>query len=366
MNKVFKEANLPNSFCQKQLSDVTDLINSSTSFAIVSMPALGVSMFLRFLGTRPVGLMVHIDINELNKPTKLDFFKLLLKELGEEREFTDTEELVDVCRQRLEVLIKDNQRIVLIYNHFDSLEKEYDRNFFANLRSLRDIDKEKIVMIFSSRGSLPEIAPESVSGGNLNMYSKTYYFKYTDSDLEDLTELNTPHLINGNFKKALKLADGHYQLLQLLLKTEYEEKPLEDPSINLQFKDLYQKLNYNQRKQLQKVILGKKLTSTDPYLVNIGYLNGANLFSSLFADYIKSTMRLKLPLKEEELFKLLKSRNGRVIKKDEIFEILWPNGDGSDWALNALVYRLKKNPTFQSSGYTIENQKKVGYCLVKT
>lgn len=77
-------------------------------------------------------------------------------------------------------------------------------------------------------------------------------------------------------------------------------------------------------------------------------------------------IKIKLPPKEALLFSLLKRNEGKAVSKDELFKVIWQNSDEvTDWSLNALIYRLRKNPTFSSSGYTIESQKKIGYYLLK-
>ncbi len=76
---------------------------------------------------------------------------------------------------------------------------------------------------------------------------------------------------------------------------------------------------------------------------------------------------MKLPAKEAQLFKLLRNNIGKVISKDEIFSEVWGNdSEASDWALDALIYRLRKHSFMTSHGYIIESQKKVGYTLVQT
>lgn len=318
----FKEEKLGPDFAKSAVFEVKKLINSSTSFTVVGMPGMGISMFLRYLAAQKWAHVIHIDINELKKPSKDGLLKLLRKEL-----------------KNLETLVKKHSRVIIIFNRFDTLRKEFDKQFFGNLRSIRDIDKEKIVMVFSANKPLIKIAPDALTGGNLNMFSKSLMFEYTDKDLGKLVKLNSPNLLkHKDFGKLLKLAGGHYQLLQLLLKGDND-------AVILQLKEIYENLDYKERKFFQK---------------NLGLA-----FSPLFADYIKSVMRLKLPVKEAALFKLLKGRLGRLVTKDEIFESIWQDGIGSDWALNALIYRLRKNPTFQASGYVIESNKKVGYCLVR-
>jgi DNA-binding response OmpR family regulator len=99
------------------------------------------------------------------------------------------------------------------------------------------------------------------------------------------------------------------------------------------------------------------------------------LFTPLLAEYIKTNLPVKLPAKEAKLFKLLRKNIGKVTSKDEIFTEVWgeENIDATgksdlptDWALDALIYRLRKHPFITSHGYIIESHKKVGYTLIQT
>jgi hypothetical protein len=344
----FKENKLGINFCNEDVIEIKKLIANSVSFSIVSMPGLGVSMFLRFLATQNIGTMIHLDINELTTLSKESLFNLLAKELGGEP------------KSVLVNLVKKEKRIVIIFNRFERLKKEFSHEFFANLRSLRDIDKEKIVMIFTGDKPLTEIAQQSISGGNLNMFSKTYFLKpFSNQNLDLLVKLNSPTIIKfPEYEKLLKLSGGHYQLLQLLTKSD-------EKAVDLQLKQLYEFLNYSQRKLLQRLSLNKSVKSFDEGLINYGYVEKGRIFTPLLLDYIKKNTYLRLPALESKLFKLLKQKEGHLVNKDEIFNVLWPEEEGSDWALNALIYRLRKNPTFSTSGYVIESQKKLGYFLVK-
>ena len=66
------------------------------------------------------------------------------------------------------------------------------------------------------------------------------------------------------------------------------------------------------------------------------------------------------------MFSVLKAHLNTVVSREEIFSSVWGVEDDNvtDWALDALVYRLRKNKVFQNSGFTIENHKKQGYSLI--
>ena len=140
-----------------------------------------------------------------------------------------------------------------------------------------------------------------------------------------------------------------------------------DQFVKLQMKGLIDYLDYTQRKQIQKVALrqaqGKPISEIDDYLLGVGMINDNRLFSPLLAEYVRQNISVKLPPKEAKLFRLLRNSMGKIVDKEEIFNALWPDGEGSNWALDALVYRLRKHPFIQNQGYIIESHKKVGYTL---
>lgn len=79
-------------------------------------------------------------------------------------------------------------------------------------------------------------------------------------------------------------------------------------------------------------------------------------------------MPVRLPVKESKLFKLLRKNLGNTVSKDEIFIEIWNENseEATDWALDALIYRLRKHPFMITNGYIIESHKKIGYTLIQT
>lgn len=375
MNQDLKEANLSSNFCKKDIEAIKNLIDASTSFSVVGIPGMGISIFLRYLATKSFACFIHIDIYELSSLNETEFFRLMLKQLGTKSPPNNLELVIESIKNKLRRLVHEHPRVVLIFNRFDQLKKEFNQQFFMHLRVLRDIDKERIVFIFATNRSLVEQIPDALSGGNLNMLSKNYYLKpYSPKDLLALVKLNSAGLKikKQDLMKAVSLSGGHYQLLQLLLKSEFlTPTPLLSFPVKLQIKELFEFLNYDQRKALQGIVFKKKLKVLDPYLLNVGFLklisvDEYEVITPLLKEYIRSNVRLKLPILEAKLFKLLKANFGKTVSKDKIFEVIWNNSEEvSDWALNSLIYRLRKNPTFVANNYVIESQKKVGYILLK-
>ncbi len=366
----FKEKNLSRDFCKQKVLEAKELIYSSVPFTVLGMPTMGISFFLKYLACQKFAYFIHVDINELPSLNKAELLKLILKELGGSATGKDHTKLLDLCKAKLSNLVKTNVRVVILFNRFDRLQEGFDQNFFANLRALWEADKEKVILVFTANKPLPEIAPKAVSGGNLNLVAKNLYLTpYKDCDLKELIILNSPNLmLNKNrFQKALKLSGGHYQLLILLLKSDWLlENPLDDPAVKLQLSELFEFLNYKQRKQLQRIVEGKANLLVESYLQKAGVVSkDGRIFSPLFAEFIQTTIRLKLGEKEEKIFKLLKQNKEKLVTKDEIFAKVWEDSeDATDWALDSLIYRLRKNPHF-SSQYEIENYKGRGYRMVR-
>ncbi len=367
----FKEKNLSQDFCQLKIAEAQRLINLSVPFTVVGMPTAGISFFLKFLATRDFAKFIHIDINELPSISKNELLKLILKELSGKTVVGDEPDLMEKIKIELSKLVSKHDRVVLVFNRFDRLQSLFDQNFFANLRTLWEVDKEKIVLVFTANKPLTQIAPEAVSGGNLNLCGKVLYLTpHSGADLIQLVKMNAPNLLadQQRVRKALELGGGHYQLSLLLLKSDdLLKNPIADPVIGFQLKELTDFLNKKQQNQLQQIILDKKLTAIDPFLVNVGFVkpNGSEVFSPLFKSYLLTHLDLKLPQKEQKLFKLLKSKNGKIVTKEEIFDQIWDQDEeASDWALDSLIYRLRKNPVFTTQ-YLLESHKKQGYSLIK-
>lgn len=375
MNKQYFGTKFGPDFCNEKILQVKQLIDSSVSFTMAGMPGVGVTIFLRYLSSNSFAYFIFVDSYFLTSQSKKEFFQLLLKQMGVNNSKGNEKELLEKCHERLRELVKEQEKIVLIFNRFDQLKGIFDSTFFSNLWSLRAINTSRIVIITTSNKPLYEIAPDAINVGHLNLFSKVMYlhpFSREDTKLLINTYLNFK-IINDKevLDKAVMLSGGHYQLLQMLLKSAIINNPLHDHFIKLQLRELYDLLNFTQKKDIQKLALGKSVNKIDPYLLDIGLVVKSDkqysLFSPLFVDYVNEISPVKLPVKEAKLFKLLKNNIGKTVSKETIFYEIWQDDldNASDWALNSLIYRLRKNPSFKVNNYHIECNKKVGYTLIK-
>ncbi len=375
MRYKFFESNFGPNFCSQKVEEVKKLINSSTSFTMAGMPGVGVTIFLKYLATTNLAYFIYVDSYLLPTLSKKEFFQTLLLELGGKPKGGDTEQLFQNCLAELKILIGKHHKIVLIFNRFDQLKKEFSQEFFSNIWSLRHVDSAKIMIITTSNKPLSELAPETITVGHLNVFSKVLYLPpYSPKDSHLMVEIYIKHNLIADKSAAgvaLQYSGGHYQLLQMILKSARVSNPLQDQFIKIQLKELYEFLDHHQKQLIRKIALGKKIGEMDSYLTEIGLVVKKKdrylLFTPLLTEYLKNNLPVRLPAKEALLFKLLKNNLGKLVNKEVIFNTLWSEDydKASEWALNALIYRLRKNPTFIRSGYTVENYKKEGYLLVK-
>lgn len=370
----FKEVQLGKNFAADKLKSFKRLIEDAISFVVISMPGVGVSYFLKYLASQDFARFFHVDMYSLPFLTQHEFYKLLLTELGGNAGKKTDDQLLYESKKILSDLSQKHQKIVIIFSRFDQLKKELDWNLLSNIQSLTTINPDKIVLIFTSTKFLTDLAPEAVRGGNLNFYSKILYFKpYSKQDLKKLLSIEPDKQLNeAILDKILDLSGGHNQLLHILLSSQKQQNLLLDQFVKLQMKELLDPLDYQQRKTLQKIALGKKVEEIDDFLLEIGIAQKKNskygLFTPLLAQYLRTNLPVKLPVKEAKLFKLLRKNMDNVVSKDEIFAEVWAENDqnATDWALDALIYRLRKHPFIKSNNYIIESHKKVGYTLIQT
>ena len=337
------------------------------------MPGVGVTIFLRYLTTTQLAFFVFVDSFSLPVLSKKELFILLGKELGITERPKTEQEIFEACKQQLRELTLKHATVVIIFNRFDQLKKEFDKCFFGNIQDLQNVNSEKISIIVTSNTPLYELDPEIIGVANLKLFSTTFFLKpYSIKDTQKLLRISPRGLKTiTEQKKVVDVSSGHYQLQQLLLKSERLNNPILDKFISLQLREIYESLTYKQKRTVQRITMRKHIADVDEYLINVGVVkrehDSYSLFSSLFTQYVLSQVPLKLAIKEEAIFRLLKKNKGKIIKKDEIFSKIWGDNfdNASDWALNSLLYRLRKNKAFIGAGYIIESYKKQGYVLLK-
>jgi hypothetical protein len=337
-------------------------IDTKTSINLTAMPGAGVTFFLRTLAQNNPHNFIFINSYEMQEFTRESFYGQLGTKLGLQPDNSSSLEQISLA---LSLKAQNAENLIIVCNRLDRLSAILDQNFFDNLRFLRDASRNKISMIFVSSQPLIEVAGHNIKEF-ASLVSKTTYFSgYSDNDL---LEIFASSDIPDVDSKALSLAGGHHLLLQVLLRCQNLDNPLSDPMVELVIKDLYLGLSVKRRKILEtSIIKGSK--PIDQYLIDAGYIRDNighyEAFTPLLADYVKSLGKQYLPLKEKRLFKILLLHKGMITTKETICDSVWRENDGivSDWALNALVYRLRRHSAFDSQRYSIESRKGEGYIL---
>lgn len=374
MKYKFSENILGPNFREDVLDQIRILINTGSSFNIIGMPFVGISPFFRYLATTELAYFAYMDVHALFHRKKEDLFLSLYRELGG-LDVVSKNDAFEACKELIKKLLQSEKKIMIMINRIDYLDRdEYKGGIFSNLKSLEDIGKGRIIFAVASSKPLYEIDELAVSDSNLAFFSKIVYFPpYSGKDLDKLL-LVSPVALKPNasdIKNALYLSGGHATLLQVLIKTEFLDKPFLDPFIKLHLKVIYESCNSRQRNILYKLAIGKKIENIDGFLLKIGIVSEVaqqyKLFSPLFREYLVSYVKLKLSKNERKLFTILKKNLGKTISKEKLFQTLWGNNPdhGTDWALNSLIYRLRKNPTLINNKYIIENEKDIGYRMIK-
>lgn len=366
--------NFSGEFCPDRVFDIKKLVDSSVTSSIIGVPGVGISIFLKYLAGQTFAKFIYIDVFGLPNLTSQDLFKTLLSQLGGNSKSKSEGELAVECKERIEKLTQQNERVVICFGGFDQLKSSFNQKFFHHLRSIRNVNQKKVVFMFGICRRLETLISEDLMDTDLNMLASVYYLKpYSADDLIYLLSIYGPksEISKEVLYELLELSGGHFQILQLLLRSERLSSPASDPFLKLALRNIYQHLTYQQKKIVQKVAVSGSYEKKDDYLTKVGVIiqeeGKYKLFSPILESYVKSQRAEKLPPKEAKLFSLLKNKLGKVVSKDEIFENIWKDDaeNASDWALDALLYRLRRNPYFVSRGYLIENYKKQGYALLK-
>jgi hypothetical protein len=367
--------NLGNKFYSNTTQEAINLVKSSTSFSAIGVSDFGRTVFLKHLSNLPLNnKFIFVDIYDLASYSRIEFFKLLLKQLGSrEQKFNNELEVVAKCREQIAILLKKEEKLVIIINRLDLVSFKFSRDFFDNFRSLRMVDSRRIIFIFGVCSPIHTLASTTLLGTDILLYSQIHYLPlYSKEDLKIMANTYGPYVSEKEIlNQAAELSGGHFQLFQLLLKNNLQKNLLQDDFIKLAIKNLLRHLNHSQIKILERVAAEKEKVVDDPYLLSTRMVQKdgqkLRLFSPLVKEYLLTNIKTKLPVKENKLFILLKNNFGKMVTRDEIFAGVWEKDpdDATDWALDALAYRLRKNPAFKNMGYILENHKKQGYTLIK-
>lgn len=372
MKYNFSEKNLGSDFCKHTVDEVRVAIQKGRSSTILGMPLSGMITLCRYLTTTDMAFFAYLDTQSV-KYTRNDLFIALYNEL-EGKDLHDVSiNSFEACKKQLRKLLLSQKRIVILIARVDSLQEELSSGLLADFKTLADIDLGKIIIIGTSRQPFNKLSATALNHNPSFMTDAIYFTPYKGRDFEKLVKFlpGSIHISPKAIETIQTLSGGHICLMWQLLKTDYFDNPLQDEILQLHLQTIYEAYLPNQQSQLRRIATGKAIKDLDPFLLKIGLVKEVNgnyeLFTPLLRDYILQYVSTKLPKKERKLFALLKKKKGKLVTKEEIFKDLWGEDalQATDWALNAVIYRLKKNQMFINKGYIIENEKGEGYRMVK-
>ena len=351
-------------FCKELVNGCIDSFAADDSINLVAMPGVGVTFFVRHLEYCSPDEFVSVNSFEMHEFSKAALYNQLARKLGLEPARTDHVDL-QMISQALRARATDGRKVVLAFNRFDRLGPILDQGFYENLRFLREAADGKLLLMFLTSEPVVEQAGQGMQD-LLRLVDKLVYLPCYS--FADLTEIVKSGGVSSVDDVAMKLSGGHHALLQILLRCQNLDNALSDPMVELLIKDMYLGLSPKRRKSIDMVASGRT-KDVDAYLTGVGYIvedqGKFRTFTPLLSEYALRQGRAHLPVMEKRLLNILKRNADRVVSKQDIFDHVWREADGiaTDWALNALVYRLRRHSAFDSQRYTIESHKKQGYIL---
>jgi hypothetical protein len=344
------------SFCKSSTDVCLGLLKRASSFNLIAMPGVGVTYFLRHLEQQSDSRFIYINSYEMPEFSR----DALLAQIAMKLRLDNKQATIASIGEALNQQAKD-EGIVLVFNRFDRLGSALTEELYENLRFLRNVDLSNIAMIFVTGQPITEIARGDMQSLVGAVSAITYFPAYSEAAMTEIAHATGLDAID---EQALLLCGGNHSLFQILLRCQNVENALADPMVELLLAGLYSGMSAKRQKILASAAQNKSY-EYDPYLEGVGYLNEGKIAMPLLQTYIQRTQKNHLPAKEKRLFDLLHKNSGQVVSKERIFDMLWPedNGIASEWALNALVYRLRKHPAFDATRYSIQSRKKQGYIL---
>lgn len=348
----------------QRISDVQKILLNSQTVVVHGVPGMGISLFLKETSKQIKGKTLYIDGFVLSSSSAEEIFNEVLNQLN------NNEDKNKNAYQLLMDTLKDTKHVTIIIAGFDELK--ISREFLFQLRSLiYAIPQLRFVfgvckqpIIFLSNSVIAKDPTLFKTIYFLPLYSKdeTFYL---------LEKYNQYFDSQSSFNEEMTiLSGGHFQLLQLLLRPEKNSITINDPFIKVCLHSIFNHFSNKQKNFLKQLTKKNTLQESENYLEAVGIIKKEKkytFFSPLFEMYIKSITNKELPKKEQVLFETLLQYKGSVVEKETLFATIWPDeeSEATDWALDALLYRLRRHPIFIETGFTIQSQKKVGYILVE-
>lgn len=430
MHSTIIEADYPLTFREEGAKELGKHIKNRQSVVLIGMKRVGISNFLRFfiyhqnivktfIGDNEKHLFIPVDLNDLVERELFPFWMLTLKRIADRVEHSDLNPsikkeiellfldsiqskdlflLIDCIRRSLIKILEANILPTIFFIRFDRMRHHATKEFLYNLEGLKSATNGKLTYVFTTYRRLDHLSPKVFNLSPLSLASNNIYFKpASQNDLEVISEtyLKRYNLqLSSKIQTALyELSGGFVQYIQLgLIILNENQKPIgskeelfnllvQDERITLQSEELWESLKEREQDVLIKVCHKQDITEEEKdqakYLWDTGLVLGNEVFSPIFAHYLKQQVERKTPetssvefsKKEHTLFSFLKQNLNQICERESIIEAVWPEEEVlgvSDWAIDRLVARVRNKLKKQNSEYEIVTVKTRGYKLISS
>jgi len=395
---IIFESTFPNDYRHKEIGKILDYLVTGKFCQIVCIPGAGKATVLRLLAHNRNLLKFHLKEREgsirflylnleLTDYRDEQIAKFLLSALDEKAPATDdyfvlSKQLTEAVNK----LVVQGQTIIFLFDHFDEYQNRIPRSFFQLLRSLKNIAKYKFAAAFATRRDLAEfVDPEILKDfydffiGN-SLYLKIHDQVATNFLFSQIEKVFAKKLSGTDRKTITTLTGGHIKLTKVLAESVLREGiPLDvetllaTPIVTATLFEIWLALTAHEQLALLKIaqkkplpddtvlttldrfnLVDQKLNFTIPLLKEFVLSSGPSLvqekitFNENTKEIIKGPTVLSdlLSPQEYRLLRFLIANQGRIIEREEIVRVVWPDAqvlEGiSDEAIDQLVYRLRK------------------------
>jgi hypothetical protein len=358
------KAHKPLKAYSKHINELLVNVRNNTPTTLISMPGIGIKGFIDELVVSDSAFKwVVIDSNQIAGISSYELIHIIAKEI--DPKLSTGNDLLEYALNPL------SPKVCVVVMRIDRIAEDVGDEFFLYMRSLFD-QSSKISLVFTANQALYEIMPATAKNTLILFGAQLYLPIFDESIIRHLMEQYKFHYTPEQYR----LAGGHHHLLRIisLLDIHSVERAAIDRAVQIICRDLTTSLKTAEQNSLYAIATGGKTRDKRAleYLLALGWIRpvgdeGWEIFSPIVTHFVLSNKKhAVMPVQEKKLFQQLYMNKGRVVTKQAIIENVWgPNsyGEISDWALNALVYRLRKHPKIVHGGYVITSHKKQGYSL---
>jgi hypothetical protein len=259
------------SYREEVLKPIFKLVQSAESCHVIAAASIGKTRLIDFMMRADVQenylqehakntLLIRVDLNRLDAMNDTGFYELLMNAIvsscGQKPELSELQQ--EFARILSEVLLRNdlpslrfvelfiqrlcqdtNLKLVIIFDEFDIAYKELPSKIFANLRAIRDANKNRLCYILFLRNQLEKLRAPNENESFYELVSRNLIglgpYNHKDSLIivEQLEARRQYQLTEEQREWIVQMSGGHPGLMQALLSVIINLPNLKDPLTNL-------------------------------------------------------------------------------------------------------------------------------------